>query len=160
MITQEKLQELFDYKDGSLYRKVTVSNNAKVGDKAGSIKDKGYTYIRLEGKDYLLHRLIYLHQLGVLPEYIDHIDTNKSNNRINNLRSCTLSENKMNTPCQPNNKSGTRGVHFCNRSKTWIAKIKLKGKSKYIMASKSKKDAIKARTAAEKYYFGDFMYNV
>ena len=159
MLTQRKLQDLFDYRNGNLYRRTTVSNTGRIGDKAGCTKDKGYIYVGIDNKEYLLHRLIFLHQKGYLPNSIDHRDTDKTNNNIDNLRECTLSQNKMNTPTQPNNKSGTRGVHFCNRSKTWVAKIKIEGKTKHILASKNKQEAIDARRVAEKIHFGDFLYN-
>lgn len=79
------LRETFEYVDGWLVKRAT-------GQVHGSIKDR-YVKLKIEGKWYFAHRLIWLYFNGDLPDYIDHIDGNGFNNRIENLRECTQTQN-------------------------------------------------------------------
>ena len=62
---------------------------------------------------------------GSLPEQIDHIDGNRSNNRIENLRPANSSQNACNRKKSSINTSGIKGVHWHKQSKKWRARIKL-----------------------------------
>lgn len=109
MITQKTLKELFIYQDGHLIWQKPTSNRVKLGDRAGASDKAGYTHVRVYGKDYLLHRLIFLYHHGWLPRFVDHKDTNPANNRIENLRPLTHSENIANGRTTTSG-SGFRGV--------------------------------------------------
>jgi hypothetical protein len=87
---------------------------------------------------------------------IDHINGNKLDNRKENLRICTISQNTMNRPIQKNNTSGFKGVSHCGRGKSWRAYIKLMQKYIHIGYFKSKIEAAKAYNEAAKKYFGEF----
>ena len=79
------------------------SNNGRCGKSAGSIQSNKYVSIRIQGKAYLAHRLAWLITYGKMPKKdIDHIDRNRQNNRIDNLREVTASENS---------RSWRHGVH-------------------------------------------------
>ena len=98
-MNKELLIELFDYSDGNFYWKKTVNTKIKIGQKAGCLKNDGYIQIRVEKKPYQAHRLIYLYHHGFLPDYpleLDHINRNRADNRIENLRIVTKSENQLN----------------------------------------------------------------
>lgn len=95
-LTQKYVRSLFDYKDGNLYWKVRKAYRIKIGDLAGYVNITGYQEVIIDGKSYKAHRLIFLYHHGYLPKFLDHIDCNKLNNDINNLREATKSQNKMN----------------------------------------------------------------
>ena len=124
MITQELLKRLFDYKDGQLFWKIKPSNSASVGDLAGYIRPpQNYRYVGIEKKYYLAHRLIYLYHYGELPKYIDHIDGDVYNNKIENLRECSSRQNGMNRGKSNNNTSGYKGISWYSSNNSWCAKL-------------------------------------
>ena len=110
MITKDYLHQLFEYKDGNLYWKLNSANNVKVGDNAGSFCSRGYKFIGINRKVYRMHRLIFLMFHGYLPKIIDHKDGNPLNNRIENLREATPSQNGYNKKISKANSSGKKGV--------------------------------------------------
>ena len=67
---------------------------------------------------------------GYLPDILDHIDGNKLNNRIENLRECTEVQNCYNAKTPKNNTSGIKGVSWSKRLKKWRAQIQVNGKKK------------------------------
>lgn len=131
-ITQELLNELFTYSDGRLYRKVRTAQSTRVGDLAGGSHPLGYRTVGVNGKNRYEHRLIFLLHHGYLPEFIDHIDGNKSNNQIENLRAATKSENMRNRGAQSNNALGLKGVCFHKQTGRYKAEIKLHGKRTHL----------------------------
>ena len=134
IITKELLDELFEYKDGSLYWKVTLSNRGKIGNKAGSERTDGYLRLGINGKEYAIHRLVFFMHNGYLPKIIDHIDNNYLNNKIENLREATQSQNLQNSKLSKNNTSGIKNVSWDKEKNKWLVSIKIKnnGKSQYI----------------------------
>lgn len=112
-LTQAKLKEslLYDAATGLFSWRVKPNRNIKIGATAGCKKD-GYVQIRLDKKSYLAHRLAWLYVHGVTPdEFVDHIDGDKSNNRITNLRPATMSQNRQNIrSATKNSKTGVKGV--------------------------------------------------
>lgn len=129
-LTQELVKELFDYKDGCLYwKKLPIKNQVKIGDKAGYLKDFGYYRIFISNKEYVLSRIIFLWHHGYIPTHVDHIDRNRSNNRIENLREATPSQNSCNRTSAKNSTSKYLGVGLYNkntksRPPLWLACIK------------------------------------
>jgi hypothetical protein len=125
------LKNLFDYCDGELYWKSKPSKyaNIKIGDKAGRVHSTGYRILQLNGVKQKLHRVIFLMHHGYLPAYIDHIDGNPLNNKVENLRPTTRSQNLCNTKLFINSKSGIKGVSWHTQSKKWYVQVRLKGKS-------------------------------
>ena len=88
-IDKDLIQSLFTYKDGSLYWK-------KTNKVAGCLKPTGYIVIDIFGKNIMAHRAIWIYHYGKIPKYIDHIDGNKSNNKIENLRLANKAQNCWN----------------------------------------------------------------
>jgi hypothetical protein len=113
-ITQEYLHSLFYYEDGMLYRRYNNRNNGvKAGAPAGTYHSAtGYFRISIDGKRYPFHRILFLYHHGYLPEMVDHIDCDKKNNRIENLRDANATWNNTNKTIQRNNNSGIKGISF------------------------------------------------
>jgi len=131
MITQKLLKELFEYKDGDLYWLVDMIPNKTKGNKAGRLHKNGYFRTSIAKKLYTNHRLIFLYHYGYLPKFVDHIDGNKLNNKIENLREATISQNAQNSKKPNNNKSGVKGVDWSKIHKKWRVQINVDGKQKY-----------------------------
>ncbi len=113
--------------------------------------NKGYAVGFVNGRHIKLHQYI----LGNKPGYdIDHINRDKLDNRRNNLRHITHSQNIVNSKISISNKSGRIGVHWGKHIKKWIAEIKFNRKIIYLGSFVDKNKAIKARKAAELKYFG------
>lgn len=109
--TKEELNDWFIYINGDLYFK-TKAKGRKQFTKAGSIYKNGYRVITYKSKRYLAHRLIYLLHYGYIPKYIDHANGYKADNRIENLRAATNSENAWNVGITKRNKSGYKGIYW------------------------------------------------
>jgi hypothetical protein len=116
----ELLKKTFYYEDGHLYRRTT-------GKRAGCLRSDGYIQIRLNYKFYSEHRLIYLLHFNNVPDVIDHVDGNKSNNKIENLRPATKVQNGYNAKKWKNNTSGTKGVCFVRKRNKWRVRLIVKG---------------------------------
>ena len=125
-----EFNEWFEYKDGDLYWKKVTTNRVKIGSKVGSKHNAGYLQTALLGKPYLLHRIIFSMQNGYIPKEIDHIDGNRQNNKIENLREVTRSENNWNQKLSIKNTSGIKGVNWNKKTKKWSARLKILGKVK------------------------------
>lgn len=155
----EYLFELFEYKDGSLYWKV---NRIKVrpGTKAGCIDNNGYLQIRIDGKAYTAHRLIYLMHHGALPKRVDHIDCDKLNNRIENLRACEVNQNAWNAKTSSKSKSGIKNVVWHTRDRKWQVAVSVNGKQRNFGYYDDIDLAELVATEARNKYHGEFARHV
>jgi len=130
MIDQKTALALFEYRDGALYWRVKPCRRDPAGLKAGFFDaSRGYTAISYNRKRYYIHRLIFLMFNGYMPAEVDHIDGDKANNRIENLRGCTHAQNGRNRPRQANNKSGVKNVGWSDQRKKWVVYMKVDGKN-------------------------------
>lgn len=102
--------------------------------------------------------MVYLYHHGVIPDEIDHRDRNKLNNRIENLRPCTSSQNKGNIQLLPTNTSGYRGVSLNARSQKWHAQIKIHGKQTYLGRFDTPEEAAMLYNQAAIEHFGEFAF--
>jgi hypothetical protein len=123
------IKDIYDYKDGGLYWKSTTSNAIKVGDRAGYVTSHGYRKIHFLDKQEYEHRLVYLWHHGYIPKEIDHINGNKLDNRIENLREVTHSQNAMNVKLKKNNTSGVKGVCWDKTRNKWKVKVSINNKT-------------------------------
>lgn len=103
---------------------------------------------------YLMHRVIMGEPENML---IDHISGNGLDNRRENLREATPSQNQINRRISPKNKSGQRGVRWHKYNKQWEASIRVDGKWTYLGMSKDLWAAISMRKLAEEKYYGEFV---
>jgi hypothetical protein len=131
-ITQQYLQSLFDYKDGELFWKLSKAKHIHVGDKAGILHKNGYFRTGINSKLYSNHRLVYLYHKGSIPKYVDHIDGNKLNNKIENLREANKYQNQQNSKLSIKSTSGIKNVVLCPQTKKWAVKISINGFKKTI----------------------------
>lgn len=130
----------------------------KSGDVAGCVDDKGYVRIRLKRKLYLAHRLAWIVENGPIPRgmEIDHVNGNKSDNRICNLRLASRNQNEHNKGIQSNNTSGVKGVTWHKRASKWQAQVSVNGRKKYIGFFSRLEDAKDAVEKARLELHGDF----
>jgi len=131
---------------------------SRAGERAGSVMSHGYREISVLGQRFTEHRLAWFYVNGVWPDkFLDHINGDKSDNRICNLREATPSQNAMNQKNKPS-ASGVRGVYFIcgNRPKPWNARIKLNYRTKSLGYYSTKEEAALVYESAAKKLFGPF----
>lgn len=156
-ITQDYLHQVFDYVDGHLIWKMKVGPRVKVGEKCGHLRKDGYVQIIFQRKVYSAHRLIWFYVYGVWPkEEVDHIDGNKSNNKIENLRDVTKSQNQQNRKKTKSNTSGWKGVFLDVRNNKWYGKITVNKKKQYLGYFATAHEAHLAYCEAAKKLHGNF----
>lgn len=126
MLTQQRLKDVLVYHaETGVFTWRFGRPKAAAGSVAGSVNWKGYWIICIDGKQYRAHRLAWLYVHGEMPEHtIDHVNQNKLDNRIENLRMVTNAENHRNMGIQSNNKSGYRGVSYAKERNKFTARIK------------------------------------
>lgn len=126
ILTWETLTNVLEYDEntGIFTWRENRGYKAKIGTQAGSLEQTGYISIRLGRVSYLAHRLAWFYVYKCWPtNYIDHIDRNKVNNAISNLRDIEQVWNSRNRDINKNNTSGYTGVYFSSKDNTWKAEI-------------------------------------
>ena len=124
-LNQYEVLDYFNYKDGNLYKRF------KEDKPMGHLTDEGYVVVGFNKKSQFAHRVIFLMFHGYLPPCIDHIDGNKSNNRIENLRPATAKTNGYNQALREKTSSGIKNVTWHKVSKKWQVKFAVNGEIKY-----------------------------
>lgn len=128
-------------------------HTVKIGSELGTINDGGYRKTQINGKMLLVHRLIFLLKKGYLPKYIDHIDGNKLNNKIENLKDATTRENCGNRKSHRNGK--LVGASFKAETNKWCSRIYFNKKEYHLGYFNTEKEAhkkyIKAKENINKY---------
>jgi len=142
-INKDAIEQAFEYKDGELLWKYS-KGNAKKGSLAGGLDNQGYARVAFNKSRYKVHRIVWVLHFGDIPEglEIDHINRNRSDNRIENLRLVTHSQNNFNTRA--------KGYTWDKKSKKWKASIQLDRKRKELGRFTNKKDARQAYLDAKK----------
>ena len=131
--------------------------NRAVGDEAGHIGPNGYRHIRIDYESHLAHRIAWLYINGEWPpDQIDHINTDKLDNRISNLRPATASLNGSNRGPDRDNRTGLKGVYYNQAAKRWMAQIRCQKKSHYLGLHDTPEEAHAAYIKAAKRLFGEF----
>ena len=159
-LTQKDLKELLIYNTETGIFTWRVSRyRAQIGDVAGHLNKSGYYTIRTGKKHYRVHRLVWLYVYGFEPQVaIDHINGDKSDNRLCNLREANKSQNGMNTDKRVTNTSGFKGVSFHKASGKWVAQAKLNYKHYYLGLYTTPEEASEVYQKFCSKYHGEF-YN-
>lgn len=161
-ISVERLNKLFCYdpKTGILTNKIKRSSRAIKGAISGKVNDQGYLCVCVDRVCVRVHRLVFAMYYGKWPkQQIDHSNGNRSDNRIENLREATHSQNLQNTKKRENNTSGVHGVHWSKRAKKWQVQIEHQRKRIYIGIFENLTDATFARKEAEKKYHAEYSHH-
>lgn len=155
VLTQERLKHFLEYDENTGEFKWKFNRRGLfAGDIAGSVsKDSGYICIRVDKRLYRAHRLAWLYVYGKWPDdCIDHINHNRQDNRICNLREATKQDNQQNLSMNSANKSGVTGVSFYKAYGKWAAEISVKNEKIFLGYFSKLSDAAKARKNAELLY--------
>lgn len=157
----ERVRELLDYDSerGVFLWRVDRTGKAKIGAVAGALQSHGAIHIGIDGKVYLAHRLAWLWTYGEWPSSLDHINGDRSDNRLANLRLATASQNSGNRVVGRRNRSGYRGVSWHKGKQKWIAQISRAGRTKFVGMYETVEDAAAAVEVAGAELFGEF-FNV
>ena len=136
-LTAQRLRELLHYNPvtGVFTRRVSLRGDAyDFGKVAGSVTTAGYFSFNVDGRRYQAHRLAWLYVHGVWPaEQIDHRDTNRQNNAIDNLRESSHKGNHQNLrAAHEDSKTGLLGVSFDKDRRRWKAQIYADGKKHFL----------------------------
>lgn len=167
MLTQKELNDLLEYnpltgelrwkfRNSEKFSSVRMQNswNKKHVGKLAFTADngRGYKQGTIDNVMYKAHRVIFALVYGYWPNQVDHIDHNRSNNRLVNLREVSNNENQKNAKLRANNTSKQVGVSWEKSTKKWLSRIGVNGVKITLGRFSSKDEAICVRLAAEKQY--------
>lgn len=133
-MNQDRVNELFKYDNGKLIWKVLSSkySNKLIGKEFGCKNKDGYLEGFIDRSNVSVHRVVFLMFNGFLPSFVDHIDGNRLNNKIENLRECNSSQNNFNSIKRKDNKSGVKGVFWNKAAAKWAASIQTNKKRVFV----------------------------
>lgn len=143
---------------GSSFGKKTTTNRVKAGDEVGSFcKSTGYINIKVDNEWYTLHQIAILLATGVYDKtvQVDHVDHDRGNNRLNNLRVVSRAENMRNQSLRNTNKTGVTGVsvkYTRKGTKRYTANIMYNYRSIFLGNYDTLEEAADARAEADKRY--------
>jgi hypothetical protein len=166
-LTQDEAHRLFEYRDGLLFWKIRPLSDFKtkgrhehwnerygykqVGSCAGIYVNVSINKIR-----HQVHRIIFLMQHGYLPKVVDHINGNTQDNRIENLRAATYTENQRNSRINKNSSSGVKNVVWHKQRQKWSVRILVNKKTKSFDLYDDIELADLVAQEARNKYFGSF----
>jgi hypothetical protein len=159
LVTPEIVREMLDYdpETGVLKWRVRPSQGVRAGSATGCLREDGYLGVRIRMQTHLAHRLAWLWMTGDWPpsgHEIDHINTNRADNRWGNLRLATRSQNRMNS-AGVLGRELPKGVTKAKRG-GYVAAIAVSGKMIHIGSFATPKLASAAYERAAKEAFGEF----
>lgn len=147
----ERLKEKFFYKNGKLFHNTSPAPWINPGDEAGAIhKISKYHSVMVDNERYQTHRIIWKLVKGEEPiGEIDHINGNRSDNRIKNLRLVDKAANLKNQKKYKNNKSGMPGIYWNEQKKKWCVQVTSDGIQRYYGCFEKLSDAKNKRIEAQ-----------
>lgn len=157
-MNQSRVRDLLDYDrhTGGLLWRVS-RGSVRAGQRAGTVKRDGYRRVMIDGREWPEAHVVWLWVHGTLPPLqVDHINLNKADNRIDNLRLATCSQQQANTRPSKRNKHGCKGLKWRADRRKWRVDIYVNGCAKTVGHYTHKPDAIAAYALAARKHFGDF----
>jgi hypothetical protein len=159
MLTVQKLREQFSYdgETGLITRLVSRSNAVAAGVTSANASSRGYLRIWIDGRSYKAHRVAWALHNGEWPTgQVDHINGDRADNRITNLRIATQSEQNANSSKRRNSKSGIRGVSFHRATGKHTARLTVQGRLVLSSYHDTSEAAAAAYRTAHNQHFGSF----
>lgn len=153
---KKRAAECFEYREGRLYWKISKRGTKGVGSVAGRFTSRGYLQVHFDGKTYMGHRIIFLLHHGYLPEQVDHINGDTKDNRIENLRAASASQNGQNKKIASNNTSGCKGVNFNKNKNMWMVNLRLHKHRHFLGYYRDKELADLVASSFREKYHGEF----
>lgn len=164
IITIMSLAEIRDYlsydPESGVFRWTKSSaRRITIGDIAGNVnRAVGHRRIRFQNKYYLAHRLAWFFMHGEMPPEIDHKNRQPDDNRFENLRLSTSSQNKCNSGIRANNTSGYRGVSFYKQTSRWAGEVRAGGRRVWSGYFGTAEEAARARDVVAAKHHGEFVW--
>jgi hypothetical protein len=163
MLSPDYLRSILDYdRETGVFtwkvRRRCQGGRTVIGAQAGFVRGcDGYVFIGIDGTAYPAQKLAWLHVTGEWPiAIVDHKSRDRADNRFDNLRLATQTENNQNKSIRSDNASGVTGVSFDDARGRWAARLKTGGKYLHLGRFATIDDAVAARRAAERKHFGEF----
>lgn len=156
MLTQDALNELLEYNPDTGELRRRVPSRYATGRKENTSTLRAYQQFVINGKPHRAHRLIWLMVYGEIPKgmVIDHVNGNKTDNRLCNLRLASVQQNIQNAKLSSHNRSGYKGVS--KRRGKWRAVIKVDGRQRFIGHYDCPIKAARAYDTAAAEYYGEY----
>ncbi|EOZ0650999.1 HNH endonuclease [Cronobacter malonaticus] len=157
--SREMLLSIFNYEasKGELWWRESGFNR-QMDVPCGYVSGGGYLSVKINGRLCSVHRLIWKMHMDSEPQHLDHVNGNRLDNRIENLRPAIRNENNRNISVTRANTSGYIGVRFDARYKRWVAQIKIERKAIFIGSYETKVEAVHAYNDAAIKMHGDFAH--
>lgn len=146
----------YDATTGKLHWKVNPAKHINKGDEVGCVNGDGYLVTNIKGRIWMVHRVIWEMHNGPIPKgmAIDHVDHNRTNNKLENFRLVTWQTNSKNLKMNKNNTSGCCGVHWDKKRRKWVAQIHDERVVHYLGGFDDWFEAVCARKSAEAHIGG------
>lgn len=160
-ITRERLMQVFSYdKDSGQFTRLEFPKNVRtIKSPTSTVYVQGYVQLCIDGTRYRAHRLAWLYHYGTLPDdFIDHINGQRDDNRIANLRVVTNAVNMQNVHSQyKNSRSGLTGAKWHKKQRKFVAAISVNGRPKHLGTFSTAEEARTAYIEAKKKYHPGFV---
>lgn len=143
------LEDKFTYSE-----ETGILRNKKTGKVSGWKSGNGYLKVDYERKKLYAHRVAWYLSYGAWPEEVDHINGDRSDNRLINLRACVKQQNAYNSPKRAHSKQPYKGVRKMNSK--WMARIRVNGKEISLGVFVDPREAAEAYIFAALHYHGEF----
>lgn len=139
-MTKTLLRDLFEYlPDGTFRRIGKIGRSGTLGRiVAGSKHHTGYRVLKVDNRTVMFHRAVWIWHNGKCPKVLDHINRNREDNRIENLRPLTTTKNLWNQKKMRNSTTGVKGLHWEASRGYWVGSVQANGKRHKVGFSKDR----------------------